>query len=313
MEYKDYYKILGVSKNATQDDIKKAYRKLALKYHPDKNSGNKASEDKFKDIGEAYEVLKDPEKRKQYDHLGANWKQYQHAGFDPSGFNFSRGGPGPGGQYHYEFHGDPSDIFGGSGFSDFFESFFGKSKRGSGGFTDFDRNIPGSDVSGDVIITLQEAYHGTERVIDLGNEKIRVKIKPGAYDGLKLRIKGKGQKGSTGTSGNLYLTIKVQPNSLYERKGDNLHMEVPVDLFTALLGGKQKIAALSGDLNINISEGTQNGKQLRLKGKGMPVYGKWDYGDLIVKLNVQIPKQLTREQKELVLKLKNSFQKQYTH
>ena len=311
MEYKDYYNILGVSKNATQDDIKKAYRKLAVKYHPDKNSGSKAAEDKFKDIGEAYEVLKDPEKRKQYDQLGANWKQYQNAGFDPSGFNFSRGGPG--GKYHYEFQGDPSDMFGGSGFSDFFESFFGRSGRNNRGYTEDDRDVPGSDLSGDVTITLQEAYYGTERVIDLGNEKIRVKIKPGAYDGLKFRIKGKGQKGMTGTSGNLYLTINLQSHPVYERKGDNLFMEVPVDLFTALLGGKQKIVTLSGDLNITIQEGTQNGKQLRLKGKGMPVYGKSGYGDLIVKLNVSLPKQLNREQKELALKLKDSFHIQYTN
>lgn len=310
MEYKDYYNILGVSKNATQDDIKKAYRKLAVKYHPDKNSGSKAAEDKFKDIGEAYEVLKDPEKRKQYDQLGANWKQYQNAGFDPSGFNFSGGGPG--GKYHYEFQGDPSELFGGSGFSDFFESFFGRSRRNSGGFAQKVEDIPGSDLNGEVTISLQEAFYGTERIIDLGNEKIRVKIKPGAYNGLKLRIKGKGQKGTTGASGNLYLYINVQSHPVYDRKGDNLYMEVPVDLFTALLGGKQKITTLSGDLNITITEGTQNGKQLRLKGKGMPEYGKSGYGDLIVKLNVSIPKQLTREQKELVLKLKDSFQKHYT-
>lgn len=309
MEYKDYYNILCVSKNATQDDIKKAYRKLAVKYHPDKNSGSKAAEDKFKDIGEAYEVLKDPEKRKQYDQLGANWKQYQNAGFDHSGFNFSRGGSD--GRYHYEFHGDPSDIFGGSGFSDFFESFFGRSGRNSSGINKNSRDIPGDDLSGDVNISLQEAYSGTERVIDLGNEKIRVKIKPGAYDGLKLRIKGKGQKGKTGASGNLFLTVRVKSHPVYERKDDNLHMEVPVDLFTALLGGKQKIEALSGDLNIIIPEGAQNGKQLRLKGKGMPVYGKSGYGDLIVKLDVQMPKQLTNEQKELVMKLKDSFKKQY--
>lgn len=311
MEYKDYYNILGVSKNATQDDIKKAYRKLAVKYHPDKNSGSRAAEDKFKDIGEAYEVLKDPEKRKQYDRLGANWKQYQNAGFDPSGFNFSAGGPG--GKYHYEFQGDHADMFGRSGFSDFFESFFGRSGRNFGGFAENDGNIPGRDLSGEVTISLQEAYNGTERIIDLGNEKIRVKIKPGSYNGLKLRIKGKGQKGMTGTSGNLILAINVQPHPVYERKGDNLFMEAPVDLFTALLGGKQKIATLSGDLNISIPEGTQNGKQLRLRGKGMPQYGKSGFGDLIVKLNVSMPKQLTREQKELVLKLKESFQRQFTN
>lgn len=311
MEYKDYYNILGVGKNATQDDIKKAYRKLAIKYHPDKNPDNKTSEDKFKDIGEAYEVLKYPEKRKQYDRLGANWKQYQNAGFNSSGNDFS--GRGPDNNYHFEFQGDPSDIFGSSGFSDFFESFFGRSARNSGGFGGNNGDIPGSDLAGNVSISLQEAYFGTERIIDLGNEKIRVKIKPGAYDGLKLRIKGKGQKGMTGTSGNLFLSINVQQHPVYKRKGDHIYMEIPVDLFTALLGGKQKITALSGDLNIAIPEGTQNGKQLRIKGKGMPFYGKTGYGDLIVKLNVNMPKKLTHEQKVLVLKLKESFAKQYTY
>ena len=305
MEYKDYYKALGINKNASQDDIKRVYRKLALKYHPDKNPGNKVAEEKFKDIGEAYEVLKDPEKRKKYDQLGANWKQYEKAGFDPSAYGFTGGRPE--GRYHYEFHGDPSENFGGSGFSDFFESFFGVTGGGFRGFSNFGQDIPGSDLAGDVSITLQEAYHGTERIIDLGNEKIKVKIKPGAYDGLKLRIKGKGQKGSRGKAGNLYLTVKVNPHPLYKRKGEDLLLDVPIDLFIALLGSKQKIQTLSGEVNINIPEATQNGKQLRLKGKGMPKYGKPGYGDLIITLIVQLPKRLTQEQKESIKKLKKSF------
>jgi len=305
MEYKDYYKALGIYKNASQDDIKKAYRKLALKYHPDKNPGNTVAEEKFKDIGEAYEVLKDPEKRKKYDQLGANWKQYEQAGFDPSAYGFTGGRPG--GRYHYEFRGDPSENFGGGGFSDFFESFFGGTSGGFSGFTNFEQDIPGSDLAGDVSITLQEAYHGTERIIDLGNEKIKVKINPGAYDGLKLRIKGKGQKGSRGKAGNLYLSVKVKSHPLYKRKGDDLLLDVPIDLFVALLGNRQKIQTLSGQVNINIPEATQNGKQLRLKGKGMPKYGKPGYGDLILTLIVKLPKRLTQEQKELIKKLKTSF------
>jgi len=311
MEYKDYYKILGVDKKASQDEIKKAYRKLAMKYHPDKNSGNKKAEEKFKDINEAYEVIGNSKNRKKYDQLGANWKQYQQAGFDQSAHGYSGGRPG--GSYRYEFHGDPSEMFGGSGFSDFFKSFFGRSGSGFQGFGNYDQEIPGSDLTGEISITLLEAYFGAERIVDLGNEKIRMKIKRGAYNGLKLRVRGKGQQGKSGKSGNLYLTIKVQPHHLYQRKGDDLLMETSIDVFTAMLGGKQKIKTFTGEVNISIPEGTQNGKNLRLKGKGMPKYDKSDFGDLIIKLNVQLPKQLNQEQKELVKKLKSSFQNQHVY
>ena len=325
MDYKDYYKILGVDKKASQEEIKKAYRKLAVKYHPDKNQGNKTAEDRFKEISEAYEVLSKPENRKLYDQLGANWKQYKDAGFDPSqhggrSFGGSRrgfaGGRPGGGRYQYEFEGDPSDFFGGSGFSDFFEAFFGGGGRRSAegfshGFGGFGHDVPGQDLAGDLSISLQEAYNGTERIIDLGGEKIRVKIKPGTYDGLKLRVKGKGQKGISGRPGNLYLNINVQSNPIYERKGDDLYMVVSIDMFKALLGGKQEIVTLSGNLKITIPEGTQNGKQLRLRGKGMPVYGKSGHGDLYVKLNLKMPDRLNTEQKKLVKRLRESFQKQY--
>jgi curved DNA-binding protein len=316
MEYKDYYQILGVSKDASKEEIKKAYRNLAVKYHPDKNSGDKKAEERFKEISEAYEVLKDPEKRKHYDRLGSNWKQYQQAGFDFNGFGRNRQ---KGRKYRYDFQGDASDFFGGSsGFSDFFEMFFGQGKGRDAGFFgdfdfgDFDREVPGSDLAGEVSISLFDAYYGTDRIIDLGGERIRVKIKPGAYDGLKLRIHGKGQKGSTGKPGNLYLTIHVMPNPDYKRDKDDLFKEVTLDLFTALLGGKKEIQTLSGKLNIIIPEGTQNDKQLRLRGKGMPVYGKpGKYGDLYVKLKARLPQRLNKEQKDLIKKLRDSYQKQY--
>ena len=309
MEFKDYYTILGVDKSATQDEIKKAYRKLAVKYHPDKNPGNKQAEEKFKEISEAYEVLGDPEKRKKYDQLGARWQQYQHAGagdFDWSQFMGSE----PGGHTYY-FEGDLGDLFGGSrgGFSDFFKAFFG----GFGGYAEsFEKQrkkTAAHNMQAEMEITLQEAYHGTSRILNVDGKKLRITTKPGAYDGQVLRIKGSSVNQPGYHGGDIYVTIRVKPDPMYELKGHDLITEAKIDLYTAVLGGKVELDTVAGKLNITIPRGSQNGKMLRLAGKGMPVYGHpGQYGDLYVKLKVMIPTNLTEEETALFQKLRQIHQ-----
>jgi curved DNA-binding protein len=308
MEYRDYYQVLGVDKKASQDEIKKAFRKLAVKYHPDKNPGDKEAENKFKQINEANEVLSDPEKRKKYDELGENWNKYQYAGAQAGGHPYGGGNKG----YYYE--GNFDDLFngqggeGGSGFSDFFEAFFGNRRQGrsksSGRSTG---QFKGQDFETEMEITLAEAYSGASRMIQLENEKIRITTKPGAYDGQLLKIKGKGGKGSSAEHhGDLYVRIRVGPDTVFERSGDDLYRHQAIDLYTAVLGGEMVIETLSGKIKIKIMPGTQNGKQVRIKGKGMPVYGASDHGDLYVILSVHIPEHLSDEQRKLFEQLKNS-------
>lgn len=308
MQYKDYYKILGVSKNASQDEIKKSYRKLAVKYHPDKNPDDKNTEERFKEVSEAYEVLRDPEKRKKYDRLGANWKDYEHAG--AGGFDFSRARAGAPGGGNYYFEGDLGDLFGdtgaGGGFSDFFKAFFGDMGGMQTGFGRGHRSVQGNDLRAEMDITLSEAYHGTSRILSVDGEKLRVNIKPGAYNGQELRIKGKGGRGmGGGIRGDLYVKIRIQPEKNYLLQGSDLVYKADVDLCTAVLGGKIEINSLAGKLNVQIPKGSQSGKKLRLKGKGMPVYGNpGTSGDLIVQLNVVIPEHLSQEEMNLFKKLK---------
>ncbi len=299
MEYKDYYKILEVDKKSTQEEIKKAYRKLAVKYHPDKNPDNKAAEEKFKVINEANEVLGDPEKRKKYDALGENWRQFENNGGQPTGAPFG----GNAGNYSFEGGEEASD------FSDFFQQFFGGSERRQGRKGGFgNAAFKGNDHEAEMEITLEEAYHGAHRFIQLEDEKLRITVKPGAYDGQLLRIKAKGGKGSsTEYRGDLFVRIRVKPNPLYNRNADDLQATHPLDLYTAILGGETIVNTLTGQVKVKIAAGTQNGKAIRMKGKGMPVNGKpGSFGDLIVQLQIPIPEKLSDKQRELFEQLKST-------
>lgn len=322
MEYKNYYDILGVRKNASQDEIKKAYRKKAAKFHPDKNPDDPSSEDRFKEVGEAYEVLKDPEKRKLYDKVGKDWKQYQRSGGNAQDFNWSnyawqgRGGRDYSGQKFQEGF-DINEIFGnrgggtGGGFSSFFETIFG-------GGNPFDqaqgprryesnarkKNVK-RNIKADVSITLQEAYEGTSRTLRVGDEKMKVKIPAGIKDGQRLKLKGKGSsKVRGGQRGDIYLTVRIKMPEGYERKGNNIYYDQPVDLYTAVLGGETVVKTLNGKAKINIPAGTSGGKLFRLTGMGMPEFrNPSKKGDFLVRVKVQIPETLTDEEKKLFEKL----------
>lgn len=326
MDYKDYYKILGVSKNASAEEIKKAYRKLARQYHPDVNPDNKAAEETFKDVNEAYEVLGDSQKREKYDQFGSQWQQYQRTGGSPD--DFWRSWAGPGGQSGYrtvspeEFEQmfgrgggfSSSGGFGSSGFSDFFEALFGSMGRG-GGFSTSGfgstaghpvGNTRGQDIEHEVDITLEEAFHGTQRSLQFSDGRtIQARIPRGVKTGSKVRLSGQGQSGANGESGDLYLKIKVLPHAQFERKGDDLTTTVPVDLYTAVLGGKVEVNSIDKSVRLTIPAETQNGKTFRLRGLGMPSLRKpEERGDLLATISVATPTNLSKEEKALFEELR---------
>ncbi|MCP9746829.1 DnaJ C-terminal domain-containing protein [Lacihabitans sp. CS3-21] len=288
MDFKDYYKILGVEKKATQDEIKKAFRSLAVKYHPDKNAGNKEAEENFKSINEANGVLSNPEKRAKYDEFGQYW---ENPGQDPQNYKGQNTSQG-----RYQDFGDQAD------FSDLFEQFF-SSKNGN---TKTAKNAKGGDYETEMEITLQEAYHGTSRILQVDKEKLRITTKPGTFSGQILRVKNKGAAPrASGERGDLYVKIKVKSDSEFERKQNDLYISQSVDLFTVILGGDILIHTFTGQVKINLQAGTQNAKVIRLKGKGMPIYDKTNqFGDLYATLQVKIPENLSLEQKAKFEELK---------
>ncbi|RMF03649.1 MAG: J domain-containing protein [Chloroflexi bacterium] len=319
MEYKDYYKILGVSKNASEKEIKAAYRKLARKYHPDVNKGNKSAEEKFKEINEAHEVLSDPQKRSKYDQLGMNWNKWQQTGHSASDFDWSQwfGSGAPGGQRVNVQYQDLSDLFGGGGgFSDFFTSIFGGMGGAGAGSRPRTRTQTRTqefgnsrqsdyDIVHDLDISLNEAHSGTTRVITKDGRRLQVKIPAGAKTGTKVRVRGEGNRDYGGRTGDLYLKVNVTPDSRFERKGDDLYVDVPVDLYTAVLGGEVRVPTVDGSVTLKIPPGTQNGQKMRLRGKGMPKLKKpSEHGDLLARINVQLPKKLSAEQKRLFEQLR---------
>ncbi len=303
---KDYYSILGVSKTATADEIKKAYRKLAVKYHPDKNPGDKKAEENFKQVNEAHEVLSDTEKRKNYDQFGdPRGRVYEETRAGQNRQQRTRKSKGASSSE------EAADSFGREDyFSDFFNSYF-NSNGGSSTGPRTARSTRGGDLHAELTITPEEAYQGAAKVFTLEGNNIRIRLKPGSYDELLIRLPGKAATGGgKANAGDLYITIRVAHDPRYEITGENIHQKITIDLVTAVLGGEKEVATLAGTLKVKIPPATQNGKIMRIKGKGMPVYNKeGQFGDLFLDVTVSIPEKLTEQQKDLFRQLQASFAK----
>ena len=311
MDFKDYYKTLGVAKTATEKEIKQAFRKLARKLHPDVNPGDKTAESRFKEVNEAYEVLGDPSSRKKYDELGANWRMYEQAG--PQGANPFAGGFNVGGTGARGFRTmspeEMEELFGNSNpFSDFFTTFFAGGTgggAGAGARGSRVRQRPGRDIENEIELSLEDAYHGTTQRLALTNDGHRrtvdVRIPAGVVTGSRVRVSGEGEPGLGGAeSGHLYLRVRVAPHPVFELKGRDLHVRVLVPVMTAVLGGEADVQTLAGKpARLRIPPLTQNGQVFRLKGYGMPTVGKPDEkADLYARVEIQLPTQLSAEERE---------------
>jgi curved DNA-binding protein len=316
MEFKDYYKTLGVTKAATEKEIKQAFRKLARKLHPDVNPGDKAAEAKFKEVNEAYEVLGDPASRKKYDELGANWRMYEQTGAQGGANPFTGGfGGGTGGSrggFRTMSQEEMEELFGDQNpFSDFFTTFFGgggtSGPGGSAGSRSAGRarQRPGRDIENEIQLSLEDAYHGTTQRLmmthDGRSRTVDVRIPAGVVDGSRVRVSGEGEQGVGGAeSGHLYLRVRLMPHPVFELKGRDLYVKAPVPVTTAVLGGEAEVQTLSGKpARLRIPPLTQNGQVFRLKGYGMPAVGKPDEkGGLYARIEIQLPTEISTEERE---------------
>ena len=309
MEYKDYYQVLGVPKTATQAEIKKAYRRLARELHPDRNPGDTNAERRFKEANEAHAVLSDPEKRKRYDELGANWQAYEQAGFGGGATDWAGFGGAPGGTRWEYRRVSPEDL---GGFSEFFQSFFGggatgpigaggASRAGAEGFEQiFDfgdlgaaggrrrTTIPSPTASAVAEVTLAEVARGAERMVDVDGRRLQVKIPAGVSDGAKIKLRGGGPRADAGQAGDLLITVRVKPDPRFERRGADLVTEVPLTLAEALLGAEVPVPTPIGSVKLRIRPNTQNGQEIHVRSRGLPKAGGAK-GDLIVRTRVVLP------------------------
>jgi len=303
MAFIDYYKILGIDKKASSDEIKKAYRKLARKYHPDLNPKDKEAQTKFQQINEANEVLNDAEKRKKYDEYGENWKhadQYEEAKRSQSQQRQHGGSTGGFGGSEYG-----GSSFGGGDYSDFFESFFGRSGGGRSGQS---AKYKGQDYQSELNLSLLDAYTTHKRTLTVNGKNIRITIPAGVADGQVIKLKGQGAPGANGgPNGDLFITFKITEDPMFKRLNDDLYVNQDISLYSAVLGGEVTIETLSGKVKLKVAPGTQNGTKVRLKGKGYPIYKKeGEFGNMFVTYNITIPTNLTDKQKDLFRELSES-------
>lgn len=298
MQYKDYYKVLGVDKSASQADIKKAYKKLARKYHPDVNPNDKDAEARFKEINEAYQVIGKEENRKKYDQFGQDWKHADQFGHG--------GGGGQRGYQQYQYTGSAGNE---QDFSDFFESIFGSQARsgdaGFGGFGGRRTHFKGEDMQAELTLQLTDVLTTQKRTLTINGKNIRITVPAGVENGQRIRLKGHGSKGvNGGPDGDLYIRFNIQNNTPFRREKANLYKTVELDLYTAVLGGEVLIDTLDGQVKLKVKAGTQGNSQVKLKGKGFPKYKKDnDKGDLILTYQIKIPTRLSDKERQLFTEL----------
>jgi len=316
MDFKDYYEILGVPPDAEKKVLKQTYRQLARKFHPDVNPGNKAAEEKFKTINEAYQVLSDTEKRKKYDELRAQYQQWQQAGGRQQDFDWQNWSVQPGQGVHVQYASpeDLEELFGSaSPYSDFFNNIFGQVReRGRGrGRGTVSSPRRGRDIEYEVDFSLEEAYHGTDRLLEIDGHRIQAIIPPGVRTGSRVRLSGQGEPGhNNGPAGDLYLLVHISSNETFEREGDDLHIDVPVDIFTAIAGGETRVPTFDRPLLLKIPPRTNARRSFRLRGKGMPHLGDpKTHGDLFALVRLVLPEPLTDKEVNSIRELASSRSK----